>query len=306
MTTSSTRTHVTTTDTTITRTSCTQYLTSTVVGDSGLVSVQIVAVAHITEAPGRCEAYQVCKADIQPNPDISGIGVLAAFMTTAYLVFALILWAYWYGVLPGYVLQRSDRKLFFARQKEPDHRGRRILEEIVLIFSDQQLLTGVGILLTGYILAFNSDLSYYHWRFVVSLAWLSSTVHLMSLSVLRERLWRRPVSCTVRLFAIGLVFTLLLAALVPTPSRINPLPYTEREGYVSWGQDSRPRLQQEQQDTIKSAIPMRCLWNVKHSDFGSGEDLNALISSLIMTGAFAWKLCQFFGGNRNVVRLWGD
>ncbi|KAK8051162.1 hypothetical protein PG993_002547 [Apiospora rasikravindrae] len=267
------------------------------------VLVQAAAVSHVTEVPGRCEAYQICKANIQPNPDISGFGVLAAFMTTAYLVFALILGAYWYGVLPGYVLQPIDRKLFFARQEKPDHRGRRILEEVVLIFSDQQLLTGVGILLAGYILAFNSDLSYYHWRFVVSLAWLSSTVHLMSLSVLRERLWRSSLSCTGRLFAIGLVFVLLLAALVPTPSRIDPLPDVEREGYLGWGEYSWWRLESHMVDF---AIPMRCLWNVNRSKFAStGEDLNALISSLIMTAAFAWKLCQFFGGSRNIVRFWG-
>lgn len=37
--------------------------------------VEYHATSYITEAPGRCELYQVCIAEVQPNPDISGIGV---------------------------------------------------------------------------------------------------------------------------------------------------------------------------------------------------------------------------------------
>ncbi|KAK8128460.1 UDP-glucosyl transferase family protein [Apiospora sp. TS-2023a] len=50
--------------------------------------------AYVHEPARGCESYLTCKADVEPNPDISGIGVLAAFMTTAYLVLGLIIWAY--------------------------------------------------------------------------------------------------------------------------------------------------------------------------------------------------------------------
>ncbi|KAK8029023.1 hypothetical protein PG991_006079 [Apiospora marii] len=221
--------------------------------------------------------------------------VLAAFLVTSYLALALILWAYWYGALPVYALKRIDRQFFFAREKGANHRGRRVFEEAVLIFSDQQLLTGFGILTGGYILAFTSDLSYYHWRYVVSLAWLSSTVHLMSLSVLRDRLWRSPVTCTIRLCAIGIVFTLLIAALVPTRIyRHPPLPnYAILDGSDQYGGE------------LQISTPLRCLWNMSGWNQRGVDDMNNLLSIIIMGVAFTWKLCQFFGGSRNAFRLWG-
>ncbi|KAK8086131.1 hypothetical protein PG994_001105 [Apiospora phragmitis] len=154
---------------------------------------------------------------IEPNPDISGLGVVAAFLVSAYLVLAMLLGAYWFAVLPKGLVRRVDRQLFFARCAEPDERWRRIFEEIVLMFSDQQLLTGLGVLIAGYVQVVNASLSAYHWGdSVVYLAWLSSTVHLMSLSVLRERLKRGRVSLTVRICAIMLVFVLLVVVLWPT------------------------------------------------------------------------------------------
>ncbi|KAK8059480.1 hypothetical protein PG996_009410 [Apiospora saccharicola] len=217
-------------------------------------------------------------------------------MATAYIVLALILRAYWYGVLPAYALQRIDRHFFFSRQKEANHRGRRVLEEVILIFSDQQLLTGLGVLITGYILTFNSDLTYYHWRYVVSLAWMSSTVHLMSLSVLRGRLWRNPVTCTVRLCAIGTVFALLIVAFIPTVT----------SGYKPWAHYPEfDEIYYNKMGLAPVATPARCLWNGIYWDLRWGEDQNTLVSTLIMVVAFAWKLCQFFPGRRNVVRLWG-
>lgn len=225
---------------------------------------------------------------------VSANQVLAAFLTSSYLALALVLWAYWYGTLPVYAVKRIDRQFFFAREKRPNHRGRRVFEEAMLVFSDQQLLTGFGILIAGYILAFTSDLSYFHWNYVVSLAWLSSTVHLLSLSVLRDRLWRSPVTCTIRLCAIGIVFTLLLAALVPTrTSRHPPLPHY-----------TYPYNRFHFSDEFQVATPLWCLWNESRWNLSVVYGFNNLLSMIIMGAAFTWKLCQFFGGSRNAVRLW--
>ncbi|WQF80805.1 hypothetical protein CDEST_05819 [Colletotrichum destructivum] len=235
-----------------------------------------VTVVVIDTASVSCQRYFRCNLTLHPNPDISGIGVITAFLVSAYFVLGLVLWAYWYGVLPQYVVRRSDRRLFLARQKQPYHRGRRMLEEVLLIFSDQQLLTGLGILIAGYTQMGYFDLSKYNWNTVIYLAWLSSTVHLMSLSVLHERLKRNHASRLVRVGAIALVFALLVGALVPT-------------GSSAWYK-------------LSGAIPVRCFWDASRSFSGTemrlSQNGDSLLSFLTLISAFVWKLCQFFDGSR--------
>ncbi|TQN63982.1 hypothetical protein CSHISOI_11440 [Colletotrichum shisoi] len=256
--------------------------TTTHGADRVVVQPQVTVVV-IDTASVSCQRYFRCNLTLHPNPDISGIGVITAFLVSAYFVLGLVLWAYWYGVLPQYVVRRSDRRLFLARQKRPYHRGRQILEEVLLIFSDQQLLTGLGILIAGYIQMGYFDLSKYNWNTVIYLAWLSSTVHLMSLSVLRERLKQNRASRLVRVGAIAVVFALLVGALVPTSSS-------------AWYK-------------LSGAIPVRCFWDASRSFSGTGMNLSqngdSLLSFLTLIGAFVWKLCQFFDGSRKQVRFWG-
>lgn len=45
--------------------------------DPPVVSVEYYASSYVTEAPGRCELFQVGDAHVEPNPDISGISVIA-------------------------------------------------------------------------------------------------------------------------------------------------------------------------------------------------------------------------------------
>ncbi|KAK8129272.1 hypothetical protein PG999_001652 [Apiospora kogelbergensis] len=224
-----------------------------------------------------CSRHAECLSQIVPNPDISGLGVVAAFLVSAYLVLAMLLVAYWLAVLPKDLVRRVDRQLFFVRRTEPDERWRRIFEEIVLMFSDQQLLTGLGVLIAGYIQVLNASLSAYHWNSVVYLAWLSSTVHLMSLSVLRERLKRSKVSLAIRLCAILLVFVLLVAALWPTAM------FPENP-----------------------TMPVRCLWKARaYSTSEVSYFINTSVSYITLVGTFVWKLSQFSGRSREWIRYWG-
>lgn len=57
------------------------------------------------------------------------------------------------------------------------------LESAVITFSDTQIITGIAILLCGYI-QLPLGISTYHWQVVVSLAWFSSLTHLLTLSSL--------------------------------------------------------------------------------------------------------------------------
>lgn len=145
------------------------------------------------------------------------------------------------------------------------------------MFSDQQLLTGLGVLTAGYVQVVNASLSAYHWNSVVYLAWLSSTVHLMSLSVLRERLKRSKISLATRLCAILLVFVLLVAALWPAAM------FPE-----------------------KPAMPVRCLWKVRaYNTSEVSYFINTPVSYFTLVGTFVWKLSQFSDRTRRWMRYWG-
>ncbi|KAI1378600.1 hypothetical protein F4677DRAFT_372546 [Hypoxylon crocopeplum] len=80
---------------------------------------------------------------------------------------------------------------------------------------DVQVLTGIGILVSGFS-SLSCGLAAYHWRIVVSLTWFSSVTHLTGLTILRNHLrahaWKRNIR-------FGLMFILLvglIVALVPT------------------------------------------------------------------------------------------
>lgn len=106
-------------------------------------------------------------------------------------------------------------KASFLRPGESVPRLELALRRIVLMFSDQQVVTGIALLASGYA-QLSSGISNYHWQMLVYLAWFSSLTHLSTLTVLRQyfqdnrkaRLWR----------AVLMLITVLMlgAALLPT------------------------------------------------------------------------------------------
>ncbi|KXH35211.1 hypothetical protein CSIM01_11165 [Colletotrichum simmondsii] len=258
-------------------------------GPKLLYSVNVL-VSQVEAFVDNCTRYLDCEVTVYPNPDISGNGVLTAFVVSAYLVFALIVWAYWFGALPKGLARNIDRRVFFARTEQSDDRWRKMVVELVLMLSDQQLLTGLTILIAGYTQALGANLSAYHWNAVIYLAWLSSTVHLMSLSVLRDRLRASKALRAVRVSAIILILGLLLVALVPTVSSEWPGNLRHEYMYLDW------RI-------MPTGIPVRCFWDTR--TYGSKKHSDAWVSYVSLIGAFAWKLCQFFDSSRDWVRFWG-
>lgn len=87
------------------------------------------------------------------------------------------------------------------------------LEGAVLACSDTQIITGLAILLCGYIQV--SELSVYHWRVVVNLAWFSSLTHLTTLTFLRHRLRQQRGMAISRAILMGIIIVLLAVSLVP-------------------------------------------------------------------------------------------
>lgn len=89
------------------------------------------------------------------------------------------------------------------------------LEEAVRTFSDIQVLTGIAILLSGF-LQLPLGISVYHWEVVVALAWFSSLTHLLTLTSLRDYLRTRLKVAIWRAVLMGIVVILLAVALGPT------------------------------------------------------------------------------------------
>ena len=91
------------------------------------------------------------------------------------------------------------------RDVEARNRRSETLEKFVLAQSDQQLITGIAILIAGYINPCTMD--FYHFEIVATLAWLSSTVHLSTLSLLQDYLILNPVLRACRI--VGMILTLV-------------------------------------------------------------------------------------------------
>ena len=94
-----------------------------------------------------------------------------------------------------------------------------MVEKVLLNLSDQQLLTGIAILISG--LVKHCSISVYHFSIVSDLAWFSSYVHLTSLVVLEDYLRNRPQLRNWRVCLMLVMMVLLLA-------------YTILEGHRAW------------------------------------------------------------------------
>ena len=84
------------------------------------------------------------------------------------------------------------------------------MENFTLALSDQQLVTGLAVLIAGFYK--RCTMSAYHFSIVISLAWLSSTVHLSTPVVLRDYFIQRPFLRSVRVVGMLSMLCLLFVA----------------------------------------------------------------------------------------------
>ncbi|KAL8677607.1 MAG: hypothetical protein Q9186_005990, partial [Xanthomendoza sp. 1 TL-2023] len=129
--------------------------------------------------------------------------ILIGFLTTAYLTLVLVIVHYlmscvekpFLNEIDEMILNKLSPKKYFGSVP----RLEQTLPRIVLMFSDQQAVTGIALLSSAFAqLHANPAFSSYHWQIVVYLPWFSSLTHLTTLTVLRQyfrdnhaaRLWR--------------------------------------------------------------------------------------------------------------------
>lgn len=113
-------------------------------------------------------------------------------MATVYITFSVVIIHYPFD--HEHTLNPVDRvaidgatklwKCLISNRAKSSQKWSAAIESAVLMFSDQQLVTDIGILVSGFTQLLCS-LSAYHWQVIVDLAWFSSLPHLTTLTALR-------------------------------------------------------------------------------------------------------------------------
>jgi hypothetical protein len=99
-----------------------------------------------------------------------------------------------------------------GRDRIPKYVWIDFLRKNLLAFSDQQLVTGIGLQVSGYIKW--CSISLYHFRVIACLALLSTVTHFLTLALLREYFWRKFVLRNIRLVCMVVNFILMVHTIV--------------------------------------------------------------------------------------------
>ena len=90
--------------------------------------------------------------------------VLVGFLATAYLTLAIVGISYRKGLVPEEFLKNVDKAILSRKlRSRPAKTWESIFRTAILMFSDQQVVTGIAIFISGYA-QLPCGLSAYHWR----------------------------------------------------------------------------------------------------------------------------------------------
>ncbi|KAK0704390.1 hypothetical protein B0H67DRAFT_591272 [Lasiosphaeris hirsuta] len=179
-----------------------------------------------------CHVEASCVVEDPSDADIAGIGVVLSFLLTSAITLLSIIVAYFTGFIHQDSYRPADREfiqgcralVFFWREQDekeevPMKRKRAEIdafEGFILSFSDQQLVTGLAILVTLY--AKSCHVSVYSFQVATGLAFFSLVLHLSTLAVLRERIAQNVWVRGVRFAAMIIFGVMMLASLVLSQS----------------------------------------------------------------------------------------
>ncbi len=144
--------------------------------------------------------------------------ILTGFAATAYSTFLLCV-AYYlvdFKRVSNPVDQKCiDRFYRLFNQSRPSEEWAKAIEAAVLTFSDQQVITGIAILISGYS-QLRSGLAIYYWQLTVDLACFSSITHLTTLTCLRYYFQERQGLKILRLICMAVTAGMLSCAVIST------------------------------------------------------------------------------------------
>lgn len=229
-----------------------------------------------------------------------------AFLLSAYISWSWVLFAYCRGLIPEELLTTAD-KLFYKAKSNPSaisEDWRKAFQKGVMIFSDQQIVTGIAILIAGF--ANIRTISVYHYHVVVYLAWMSSNVHLTTLTVLRDFLQRNPLLRAWRVVGMLVLFGLLLVALIPTSGYLFSLTLqkvTSESDISPFGNGTAvPWYHYDGDGPLwVMAIPARCFWSL---EYRRGTSTDGMISFVFLIVSYAWKVGLLYKRSEQGFRRW--
>ena len=141
------------------------------------------------------------------------------FLVTAYLTLIMVSIYYLVGYVPDEFLNTIDRgiidTLWRKARSKPAKTWEPTIRSAVLMFSDQQLVTGLALLISGYA-QLRCGISSYHWQMIIYLAWFSSMTHLTTLTMLRQYFRDNPAPRLWRAVLMLVMVTMLGFALLPS------------------------------------------------------------------------------------------
>ncbi|KAF1955306.1 hypothetical protein CC80DRAFT_536280 [Byssothecium circinans] len=148
--------------------------------------------------------------NLEPDPDIAGIGVVLSFALVALVTLILYLFCVFLSMINTTSLNPVDRWLRERVTKSMSHRISderkevwvKSLIKVLLGLSDQQLITCLAILIVAIVKLANGSLTMYHFSICSNLAWFSHGVHTMTLGVLSSY-FRRRVKFPERATTLG-------------------------------------------------------------------------------------------------------
>ncbi|KAK6070445.1 hypothetical protein SCUP234_10125 [Seiridium cupressi] len=225
-----------------------------------------------------CEYLIYHGAIAKGEPDISGIGVVSAFVVSAYLTFIAITGAYFGGLVDDSLLNEIDRRILHIRPFHPESKRSRIHKcicHVVVILSDQQIVTGIAIMSAGFGGLQSKEISVYHFQIVLYLAWMSSSVHLSAVTLLGSFLRQRRGILIWRFSGMIVLLVMLLIGLVPVISN---------DWGIFWWEGMLD-------DRTGWAIPAYCFWGELWGD-GVGSD--ASLGFIILAVSYFWKMGALF------------
>ena len=238
------------------------------------------------------------------------IQVLVAFLISAWLSFGFVFFAYWCNLIPENLLTAFDMH-FSNRTSHGSLRWQEALQKAVLIFSDQQIVTGIAVLTAGFVkMNGEKPISVYHWYTIVYLGWMSSNVHLASLTFLRTYIETNRWLRACRLVGMTAMFCLLFAALFPTSNypfvmalnnEVHPWDFHD----ICWPMQ----------------LPAHCFWkimgvpNERYLNVSQSPQViwdwwhlttspDAVLSYFLLVSSYLWKVAMLFRLNQQTLIRW--
>lgn len=230
--------------------------------------------------------------DATGDPDIAGTGVLIAFLAPAYLTWILATVAYlmgWVNKSERSTLDEKIRKALHLRNRTVSDRTESAVRKTVLLCSDLQIIAGLGILIAAF--SRWNIISVYHYQVAAYLAWMSSNVHLTTMTILREHLQKNTKVRFWRVGAMIILLIFLVIALIPTVSKS----WAWLNGSSGFSIFHVPKPHSG------ASVPAKCFWRKR---FTQEIDAATIMSYFILAFMYIWKVALLYEPSERFLHKW--